>query len=146
MSGLALPESPLGGPALELKGIAGEETLSQIYAYTLACRTPIEIPAEVAANIDLKTMIGKELTVTAQLDGMGTFMAGIEGMAGAANIGVGTREISGIVTEARYVDQSNRQSNYELVLRPWIWLANQRSDFKIFQRKTGTTCTRTTCA
>ncbi|MEM5290648.1 type VI secretion system Vgr family protein, partial [Paraburkholderia sabiae] len=51
------------------------------------------------------------------------------------NIGAGAREISGIVTEARYVDQTNRQSNYELVMKPWIWLADQRSDFRIFQRK-----------
>jgi type VI secretion system secreted protein VgrG len=34
------------------------------------------------------------------------------------------------------VGQSDRQSDYELMLRPWIWLADQRSDFRIFQRKT----------
>ncbi|CAG9255731.1 type VI secretion system Vgr family protein [Paraburkholderia caribensis] len=136
MSGPALPVSPLGEPALETTGVAGEEALSAIYAYTLSCRTPLEMPESEAANLDLKQMIGKELTVTIQLEGMGTFVAGMQGMAGASNIGAGTREISGIVTEARYVSQSDRQSNYELALRPWIWLADQTSDYRIFQRKT----------
>ncbi|MFM0738149.1 type VI secretion system tip protein TssI/VgrG [Paraburkholderia xenovorans] len=136
MSGPALPVSSIGEPSLELTGISGEETLSEIYTYTLACRTPRDSPAADAANLDLKSMVGKELTVTIQLEGMGTFVAGIEGGAGTANIGAGTREISGVVTEARYVNQSDRQSHYQLVLKPWIWLADQRSDFRIFQRKT----------
>ncbi|BFG73730.1 hypothetical protein PTKU46_17630 [Paraburkholderia terrae] len=136
LSGPALPVSALGEAALELTGVAGEEALSGIYAYTLPCRTPLAMPESEAANLDLQSMIGKELTVTIQLEGMGTFIAGMQGMAGAANVGAGTREISGIVTEARYVSQSERQSNYELVLRPWIWLADQRSDYRIFQRKT----------
>ncbi|MFC0400794.1 type VI secretion system Vgr family protein [Paraburkholderia rhizosphaerae] len=136
MRGAALPMSDVGGPLLELKTIGGEEALSKIYTYTLACRTPTDVPAEEAANLDLKSMIGKELTVTIQLDGMGTFMAGLEGMAGAANRGAGTREISGVVAEARYLNQTDRQSNYELSLKPWIWLADQQSDYRIFQRKT----------
>jgi type VI secretion system secreted protein VgrG len=136
MSGPALPDSSLGMPALQLESIAGEEGLSEIFVYTLRCRTPIELPDEEADNLDLKSMIGKELTVTIELDGMGTPMAGMQGMAGAANIGAGEREISGIVTEARYVDRSDRQSSYVLVMKPWIWLADQRSDFRIFQRKT----------
>lgn len=45
------------------------------------------------------------------------------------------REISGIVTEAHFVEQLNRQSRYRLVMRPWIALTEKRSNFKIFQRK-----------
>ncbi|TFE45173.1 type VI secretion system tip protein VgrG [Paraburkholderia dipogonis] len=136
MEGPAIPMSSMNEPLLELKAIQGTEILSGVYRYTLSCRTPLGIPAEEAANLDLKSMIGKELTVTIQLDGMGTFMAGIEGMAGMGNIGAGIREISGIVTEARYANQTDQHSNYNLVLKPWIWLADQRSDFRIFQRKT----------
>ncbi len=135
MNGPALPTGPFGETALELKGITGDEALSDIYAYTLNCLTSPDLPPDAAANIDLKSMIGKELTVTIQLEGMGTFVPGLAGAAGAANIGAGTREISGLVASARYVDQSNRQSRYELILCPWIWLAEQNSDFRIFQRK-----------
>ncbi|MBP0593854.1 type VI secretion system tip protein VgrG [Paraburkholderia sp. LEh10] len=136
MSGPALPEGPGGESMLELKGISGDEALSEIYAYTLDCLTAPDLPPGVAANIDLKSMIGQELTVMIQLEGMGSFIPGLAGAAGATNIGAGTREISGIVAHARYVNQSNRQSRYELILKPWIWLADQRSDFRIFQRKT----------
>ncbi|QCP54370.1 type VI secretion system tip protein VgrG [Trinickia violacea] len=135
MSGPALPDGPDGEPMLELKGIIGEEALSEMYAYTLDCLTAPGLPPDVASNIDLKSMIGQELTVTIQLEGMGTFIAGLAGAAGAANIGAGTREISGIIAHARYVDQSNRQSRYELILKPWLWLTDQQSDFRIFQRK-----------
>ncbi|ABE28571.1 Rhs element Vgr family protein [Paraburkholderia xenovorans LB400] len=138
MRGAALPGTPLGEPALLLRSIQGEEVLSQIYTYTLNCCTPLAsvMPEHAAANIDLKSMIGKELTVTIELEGMGDYVPGLAGIAGAANIGAGTREISGIVTKAHYVGQSNQQSHYQLILAPWIWLADQRSDFRIFQGKT----------
>ncbi|MEM5343156.1 type VI secretion system Vgr family protein [Paraburkholderia azotifigens] len=136
ISGPALPEGPGGVPMLQLRCIDGGEALSEIYTYTLDCLTAPELPPDVAANIDLKSMIGRELTVEIQLEGMGSFVSGLAGVAGMGNIGAGTREISGIVAHARYVGQSHRQSRYELILKPWIWLADQSSDFRIFQRKT----------
>jgi hypothetical protein len=91
VSGPALPVSPIGEPALQLSAIGGRESLSEIYTYTLDCLTPLSLPMpeQWAANLDLKAMIGKELTVTVQLDGMGSFVAGMRGMSGAANIGQG---------------------------------------------------------
>lgn len=136
MSGPALPDGPDGLPMLELKGIDGGEALSELYGYTLTCLSTPGLLSDAGANIDLKSMIGQELTVTIQLEGMGTLAPGLAGAAGIANIGAGTREISGIIAYARYVDQSNRQSRYELTLVPWLWLADQRSDFRTFQRKT----------
>ncbi|SAK53217.1 Rhs element Vgr protein [Caballeronia temeraria] len=101
MSGAALPMLPTGEPALLLRSLSGTEKLSHLYEYVLECRTPLQsvMPAEAAANLDLTSMIGKELTVTIQLEGMGTFLPGMPGMS-AVNVGSGTREISGIVTEA----------------------------------------------
>jgi type VI secretion system secreted protein VgrG len=137
VSGAALPTLPDGEPALQLRAIAGEEALSTIYEYELSLVTPVDplLPDSTAANFDLKAMIGKELTVTIQLDGMGTFVPGVVG-GGAANLGAGIREISGIVTAASLVSQLNRQYLYRLKLQPWIVLAERRTDYRIFQNKT----------
>lgn len=138
MRGAALPTMPTDQPALLLRSIQGEEILSQIYTYTIDCCTPLAsvMSEQAAANLDLKSMVGKELTVSIELEGMGSHVLGRAGASGVGNIGAGTREISGIVTKAHYVSQSSQQSHYQLVLRPWIWLADQRSDFRIFQGKT----------
>ncbi|WP_244197922.1 type VI secretion system Vgr family protein [Caballeronia ptereochthonis] len=138
MSGAALPTAPTGEPALILRSIRGNETLSEIYSYAIDCYTPLEsvVPQKVAANLDLKSMIGKELTVSIELEGMGSHVPGASGTTGANNIGAGTREISGIVTQAHFAGQSDRQSFYKLVLKPWASLLEQRTDFRIFQSKT----------
>ncbi|KWK73219.1 type IV secretion protein Rhs [Burkholderia ubonensis] len=137
VGGPALPTTPVGEPALQLSAIHGNEALSEIYAYTLDCLTPpdLTMPEEQAANLDLKAMIGKALTVTVQLDGMGSFVPGMPGVSGAAHIGQGKREISGIVTGASFEGQLNRQCRYRLTMQPWIYLADQRSDYRIFQNK-----------
>lgn len=138
VSGPAIPDSITGEPALQLSAINGRENLSEIYTYTLDCLTPLNssMPDQAAANLDLKAMIRNELTVTVQLDGMGSFRAGMPGMSGAANMGRGIREISGIVTEASFGGQSNRQCRYKLKMQPWVSLTQERSDFRIFQNKT----------
>lgn len=130
LSGAALPVAAIGEPALRLRSIEGEEVLSRLYAYTIKCATPLDsvMPGQAAANLDRNAMIGKELTVSIELEGMG--------FGGVGNIGAGVREISGLVTHADYIGQSDRQSLYRLVLQPWLVLLAQRSDYRIFQRKT----------
>ncbi|WOD15823.1 type VI secretion system Vgr family protein [Paraburkholderia kirstenboschensis] len=137
VSGAALPTLDDGAPALQLRSIRGEEALSKIYEYQLGLVTPLNplLPDSIAANLDLKAMVGKELTVTVQLDGMGTFVSGMAGTTNAANIGRGEREISGIVTAASLVEQLNRQYRYRLILKPWIVLAERRTDYRIFQNR-----------
>jgi type VI secretion system secreted protein VgrG len=127
MRGAALPGGTGDEAALLLRSIHGEEVLSRVYNYAIDCCTPLKsvMPSRAAANLDLKAMIGKELTVSIQLEGIG----------GLARIGAGTREISGIVTEANFVGQSEHQSFYRLVLQPWLSLLAQRTDFRIFQKK-----------
>ncbi|BCF91893.1 type VI secretion system Vgr family protein [Paraburkholderia largidicola] len=136
VSGPALPQFPDGSPVLQLAALRGEEKLSSLYGYDLFLTTPLDMPEEEAASVDLKALIGTELTVTIQLDGMGEFVAGATGLTGSANIGAGTREISGIVMEAGFVEQLNRQSRYRVLLQPWIALMDLRLDYRIFQRKT----------
>ena len=136
--GVALPKSSQDEPLLELRAIHGQEALSEVYTYTLDLATPSEpfVGETQAANLDLKSMIGKELTVVVQLDGMGTYAAGQPGNTSRANVGAGEREISGLVFEARYLGQDNRRGRYELKLKPWIALAAERKDYRIFQNKT----------
>jgi type VI secretion system secreted protein VgrG len=127
---------PDGKPALLLNAIQGEESLSTVFTYDISLTTPLDMPDADASAIDLKALAGTELTVTIELEGMGTFVEGSAGLGGAANIGAGTREISGIVMEAGFVEQLNRQYRYRVLLQPWVALLGLRSDFRIFQRKT----------
>ena len=91
VSGPALPELEGIASLLYLSAIRGAERLSTLYAYELWLTTPADplLPVDVLANLDLKAMLGKELTVTIQLDGMGSFVAGMAGQAGAVNLTVG---------------------------------------------------------
>ncbi|MGX6566052.1 contractile injection system protein, VgrG/Pvc8 family, partial [Cupriavidus necator] len=79
-------------------------------------------------NFDLREMNGRELTVHVELDGMGTGLAG--------RIGAGTREISGIVDRARYLRAEGRHFVYGLTLRPWLWIASQNRNSRVFENRT----------
>ncbi|WP_230413243.1 type VI secretion system Vgr family protein [Paraburkholderia antibiotica] len=118
----------LGQPALEFKSLKGEERLGKLFMYTLELRTPDEstVPLAVSANVDLTGLLGKEMTVTIELDQP----AGVTLDADAAQ-----REITGLVAEASYLRREGRYNVYRVVLRPWLWLADLTTDFKIFQDK-----------
>ncbi|BCQ26030.1 type VI secretion system tip protein VgrG [Caballeronia sp. NK8] len=137
VDGDAMPLSPLGEPMLQLSAIKGAEELSKLYEYTLELVTPAEpfVPEALAANIDLKAMIGKALTVTVQCEGFGDFIPGLPGNLGQGNVGACEREISGLVFEAKYLGQGNRQARYQVTLKPWVALACEHTDFRIFQHK-----------
>jgi type VI secretion system secreted protein VgrG len=122
-------------PLLQVRSVSGTEQLSEIYEYTITLYTPADpaMGSALTANLDLKAMIGKSLTVTIQLDGSGTLFSGA---ADNANLGAGEREISGLVFEAKYIGQTARQGNYEIKIRPWIELTRNRIDYRIFQRQT----------
>nr|WP_242540396.1 type VI secretion system tip protein TssI/VgrG [Trinickia mobilis] len=121
----------IGQPALQFLSMSGGEMLSRIdYSYTLQLRTPDDyhVPLSSSANLDLKALLGKEMTVTIQLEGMG------EGVLGG--VGAGKREISGLVVKAGYLRKEARYHVYSVELRPWLWLATLTTDYKIFQDKT----------
>ena len=133
VEGGAIPQLADGSTALKLRRIIGEETLSEPYKYQLDLATALDMPESEAANLDLQAMTGRELTVTIQLDGVSIAMP--EGKA-RMNTGAGTREISGIVTEASLVKKLERHYLYRLAVEPWIVLAKRRTDYRIFQKKT----------
>ncbi|RAE88553.1 type VI secretion system tip protein VgrG, partial [Burkholderia multivorans] len=66
VSGPALPDLEGIGAMLRLSAMRGTEQLSTPYTYELWLTTPADprLPAEMLANLDLKAMLGKELTVT----------------------------------------------------------------------------------
>ena len=103
-------QTPLG-EALQFHRLVGRETLSQAYVF--------EIDLLGSSNaIDPKTLLGKAATVAMETE------------SGAL------RHLAGIVTRFGLSQQDARQSFYKMRLRPWLWLATRRSDFRIFQDQT----------
>ncbi|CAN0627466.1 type VI secretion system secreted protein VgrG [Burkholderia multivorans] len=124
-------------PILAPVKLAGDETIGELFEYTLELKTPdaLEFSQSIAANLDLDKLIGTEVTVSIQLEGKGHFIPGLAGDAGMANIGAGTREITGIVSDATIVREEARSIVYALTLRPWLWHATKNCDCRIFQDK-----------
>ncbi len=129
VSGPALPEI-LGRSPFTFVRLEGKESLCGLFEYELELKTP-DKPYNFQGpegNFDLRKMNGRELTVLIELDGMGT---GLEG-----GIGAGTREISGIVDRARYLRAEGRHFVYGLTLRPWLWIASQNRNSRVFEGRT----------
>ncbi|WP_175909765.1 type VI secretion system Vgr family protein [Burkholderia sp. BCC1640] len=122
-------------PILTPVKLTGGEAVGELFEYTLELKTPDELgfSQSIAANIDLDKLIGTELTVSIQLEGVGHFIRGLAGNAGMANIGAGTREITGIVSRASILREDGRSIVYAVTLRPWLWLATKNCDCRIFQ-------------
>jgi len=97
------------GEALQFRQLVGREALSQLYAFD------IELLGN-SNNIDPKTLLGKATTVSVETEG-------------------GVRYLSGIATRFGLEQEDARHSFYRMRLRPWLWLATRRSDFRIFQGK-----------
>ncbi|WP_233808476.1 type VI secretion system Vgr family protein [Paraburkholderia sp. HP33-1] len=135
VSSAAIPQWPdqtadgLTRPALEFMSLSGSEYLGKLFRYELQLRTPDDytVPLAASANIDLKALIGKEMTVTVDLEAP----AGLSGDSEARQ-----REITGLVVAAEYVGREGRYNVYRVVLEPWLSLAMLTTDYKIFQNKT----------
>lgn len=129
---LESPAMPLllGEPALVVTRLQGEESLSALYNYTVTATTPdnSNISWQAASAIDIKSLIGKQMTLRIALNDWRTD-TGTE---------KAYREITGIVQQVRYLGRRNNCALYQMVLRPWLYLAELTSDFRIFQNKTVT--------
>ncbi|MEG0279426.1 MAG: type VI secretion system tip protein TssI/VgrG [Morganella sp. (in: enterobacteria)] len=133
ISGPAVPSFPDGNSKLKIVKIYGEEELSKIYSYHIELITAKVLSPEDAANINLLTSVGRELTVSIQLEGINIITS--ESEYSGDNIGRGIREISGVVTTAKLTEQFNTYCLYRFTIEPWLILATKRSDYKIFQNK-----------
>lgn len=127
VSSAAIPKL-LGQPQLEFVRLSGHEGLSELFAYKVDLRPVSAAAAQFFAEADPDEMIGREMTVTIELDGMGTGLLG--------GVGTGARELTGIISDIEHVGGVAENRLYRFTLRPWLWLATQTSDFKSFQKKT----------
>jgi len=128
ISGPAIPRDSRGEPLLELRAFRGTETISELFEYEVDLVTPsVGVSDTDAANINLKKMIGKAVCITLQLEGNTTPVP---------CVGAGTREISGLVYEARFLRVEERRAFYRVIVRPWLALACGHTDNRVFQRKT----------
>ncbi len=127
-----------GQPALVPLKLEGREGINRLFEYRLTLQTPdaLNFMAGSASNFDLHGFVGLELTCCIELEGHGLFVPGLPGGAGLANQGAGVREISGLITAARFIGEDSRHALYELTLRPWLHLATLTSDCKVFQDMT----------
>lgn len=134
VAGAALPLYG-GQPILTPVKLTGSETIGELFEYTLELKTPdaLAFSQSIAANVNLDKPIGTELTVSIQLEGKGHFIPGLVGNAGMANIGAGTREITGVVSHAAILREDGRSIVYAITLRPWLWHATKNCHCRIFQ-------------
>ncbi|MCR8957943.1 type VI secretion system tip protein VgrG [Variovorax sp. S2] len=131
----AIPEF-LGRPALEPVRLSGREGLNSLFEYELLLKTPddLNLGASGAADFDLDSFIGREISCTIQLDGMGSFLPGAVG-ASIDAVGAGERQINALITDACLWGEEGRHVQYKLTLRPWLHLATLTTDCKIFQNQ-----------
>ncbi|MDF3607463.1 type VI secretion system tip protein TssI/VgrG [Paracoccus sp. DMF-8] len=102
----------LGQDVLVLLRFDGTDHLNDLFEY--------RVEALSACNdLDFDALVGTHATVT------------IEGREGP-------RHFDGIVTQARWSGVGENGHRYDLVLRPWFWLAGRRRNQRIFHNQTVT--------
>ena len=103
--------SPLG-EQLEFRSMVGSEQISRLFEFR------VRLISESSA-ISAKSLLGKDLTVEIDL----TTEQG----------GGGKRYLSGQVVQFTFIGRDGDFSSFIAVLRPKLWHATRRTDFKIFQ-------------
>ncbi|AGU51056.1 type VI secretion system, Vgr family protein [Variovorax paradoxus B4] len=103
-------QTPLG-EALQFHRLVGREALSQAYVFD------VDLLSRSNA-IDSAAVLGKPATVVMETE------------SGSP------RYLAGLVTRFGLSHEDDRQAFYKMRLRPWLWLATRRSDFRVFQDQT----------
>ncbi|VWM14053.1 type VI secretion system Vgr family protein [Burkholderia lata] len=100
------------GDDLKFHTLDGSDELGRLFEFR------IEALAD-SHSLSLKDMLGKPVTVRIKQQDLST------------------RYLNGIVARASLSGRrAERYYGYELIVRPWLWLATRRSDCRIFQNKT----------
>ncbi len=105
--------SPLGDE-LEFRSLEGSEQISRLFEYRVRLISK-------SASISAKSLLGKDMSIEIDLTTEAS--------------GGGKRFLSGQVTQFTYIGRDGDFYSYDAMLRPWLWHATRRSDFKIFQFK-----------
>ena len=110
----AVPDS------LEPVRLSGREGVNSLFAYELLLKNPdaLNFSFGAAADIDLDSFIGQEISCLIELDG------------------AGERQINALITDAQLWGEEGRHVQYKLTLRPWLHLGTLTSDCRIYQNKT----------
>ena len=103
-------QTPLG-EALQFHWLTGREALSRLHDFD------VELLGS-SNSVDPKMLLGKTVTLAMQTESGGT------------------RYLGGVVASFGLAGEDARHSFYRMKLRPWLWLATRRSDFRIFQGRT----------
>jgi type VI secretion system secreted protein VgrG len=135
ISGAALP-TWAGGPVLTAVRLSGTEKLGKLYEYALEVMT-VDEPAlgvwQAKELVSADALIGQEISASIEFEGKGTFIPGLPGDMGSANVGAGRREITGLITEVRCTGADDRHVYYRFTVRPWLWVATRNRQNRIFQ-------------
>ncbi|QTD94240.1 type VI secretion system tip protein TssI/VgrG [Burkholderia anthina] len=100
------------GDDLKFHTLDGSDELGRLFEFR------IEALAD-SHSLSLKDMLGKPVTVRIEQQDLST------------------RYLNGIVARATLAGRrAERHYGYELIVRPWLWLATRRSDCRIFQNRT----------
>jgi type VI secretion system secreted protein VgrG len=100
------------GDQLQFKKLHGQEALSELSIFE------IDLVSS-SKSIDPSALLGQSITLEVETDGGGK------------------RYLNGICTQFGMQGMLERkQFKYKMRVRPWLWLATRKTDFKIFQNKT----------
>ena len=113
MSRTFIAHSPLGDQ-LEFRSLVGNEQISRLFEFR------VRLISE-SASISAKSLLGKDMSIEVDL----TTEVG----------GGGKRFLSGQVVQFTYIGRDGDFYSYMAVLRPKLWHATRRTDFKIFQNQ-----------
>ncbi len=127
--------------------LSGTERINELFTYQLILKTPNLDSTDfyrqfgtkvIDANADLTSWLGQNLTINIEIDGKDVTFSEVNNTFHqhfTKTVGKGTRYISGIITSARYLYNNERSSYYSIELRPFLYNATLKSDYKIFQNK-----------
>ena len=108
-----IAHSPLGDQ-LEFRSLVGSEQISNLFEYRVRLISTSD-------SISAKSLLGLDMTVEVDLT--------------TKKNGGGKRYMSGQVVQFTYIGRDGDYSSYMAVLRPKLWHATRRTDFKIFQNE-----------
>jgi len=135
MSGAALPTC-YDMQVLTPLRLRGTEALGKLYEYALDVATVDCPPLRKMKAMEVMVpdnLIGKSIDIGISFEGNGTFTPGLQGQAGQANHGAGTRTISGLITAVQITGSDELHAYYRFIVRPWLHLATLNCENRIFQ-------------
>ncbi|MBL8299994.1 MAG: type VI secretion system tip protein VgrG [Rhodanobacteraceae bacterium] len=102
--------TPLGPEVLRFDSLQGKESLSQLFDFQLTMKSE-------ERGISAPSLLGQSITVDFELEG------------GAR------RHLNGQCVQFRSAGRRGKQHLYVAQLKPWLWYATRRSDYRIFQQQ-----------